>query len=483
MHCNTPVASRTRSRALIDKQNSHNVENRSVNDRSEVVGLSSDDDDDVVVWGEVPAKVQQGREEGASGSGSKHFDSGATVADDDSEEEEGDDDQVLFLGEDFEICDDVEVERNKGESREEASVVGEVAMKRSRKYGLDILIDQNASLELKSVAQRTRSHFHRSKKQKFGTISQPICLDDDDDDDDDDEQEQEEEQEEVEEEQEEVEEQQEEEEEEEEEAEEEEESVSDSVRSDLDDDSEEGSGSDQEECGGGQRKREGYACGQRVNKKGGKLGGKKKHKKKRFDVVKILKDSIFGKREVPLVVEDMEEEEPSSTMELPSRFSFSSEKQTPPKKSDEDTKLDEIWDEMERGLDSGSLACSLEEGRGSNEVKCRGSHWEKCSAFARRNPAHELKGFGEINNIFQDSTIYDKGEVSWEPIVEEGNSCVDLPLKFNFLLPKEPPAEKSEYEKEMDLIWAEMEYGLHVMQQEDPAPASQVSCCYLLFGL
>ncbi|MED6195062.1 hypothetical protein PIB30_034495 [Stylosanthes scabra] len=485
MHSKTqPVAFRTRSRITITEP-------------APVIGHSSsddDDDDEVVVYGETPPKAPR-----------------PVVSEDSSEEreeeeEEAEDDDLQFLGEglDYNVCDgddvevkseegvedynggggggddDVEVKREKccedgGDGGAEGSEDNckEVGMWKRRKFGVDVLIDQSPSPEAKSVAHRTRSHFPRSRKKlNLGTFSQPICLGDDDDDGEEEEPEEQEQQQEREQD----DDDDDDEEEELEEEDDDDESLYELGETDLDDDdddddddySEERGGYDKEHCGVGHHNgRERYAYLDNVPISEVKLAGKKR-KQKRVDLASMLKDMVFGKGEMPLL-EHMEEEPGAivEAMEVPTAFPLNNEKHPPPEET-----LDEIWAEMEScfGPDP------LDEGPGSNEFKCRGSNREKESlfAFTRKKEDHDLKGLGdEFEDIFPDCVAPEKDKVSSKSGIEGRNSCVDLPFKFTFLAKEEPPTEKSEFEKEMDMIWSEMELGLHVIRQDIASAAPQ----------
>ncbi|MED6157839.1 hypothetical protein PIB30_027225 [Stylosanthes scabra] len=488
---NVPVAFRTRSRVTITEP-------------ADVIGHSSsdDDDDEVVVYGETPPKAPR-----------------PVVSEDSSEEkgeeEEAEDDDVQFLGEegvdyngggDDDVpvlreegvdCngggdDDVQVKREEcSEDRGDVGAEGskgnndkddngfdgeckEVGKWKRRKFGVDFLIDQSPSPEGKSVSHRTRSHFPRSKKNlNLGTFSQPICLGDDEEEE---EQEQEQEQQEREKDV-------DDDDEEEEEAEEEDdddESLYELGETDLDEDdddddddySEERGGYDKEHCVVGHHNgRERYAYLNNVPNSEVKLAGKKL-KRKRVDLASMLKDMILDKGEMPLLEPPMEEEQPGTiveAMDVPTMSPLNNEKHTPPEKSDEEM-FDELWAEMESCFGSDPL----DEGQ-YNEFKCRGSNREKGSPFAltRKKEDHNLTGLSEeFEDIFPDCVAHEKDKVSTKSSIERRNSCADLPFNFTFLA-KEQPAEKSEFEKEMDMIWSEMDLGLHVIQQDIASAAPQ----------
>ncbi|XP_061343921.1 SNF2 domain-containing protein CLASSY 3-like [Gastrolobium bilobum] len=443
MHCSSGVAGRTRSRkAPFDKQqNSHNVKKQSNVDHKwddEVVDLSFDDDNDVIVFDETEQESETSHSE------SETSYSESEISDSESEYS----DEEVYEA----INDDVERRRSMGRAKRETNAkMIDFGVWRRKAYGLDLLIDENARDECSSSAQRTRSHFLRNKKLKMGTFSQPICLDEED---------------------------------------EEEQSLTDTtVEPDL-----------------GETNIYELSV-RKVHKKGkmGKLSRKKHiHDSLDFHVFETLQDCINGK---------VIGQEPKTNMDFPPKFTFigdEDEEQPTPEKSEIserskiEKELDEIWDEMASCLNASqdnsggfveekssgckrdwlkegsvfvekkSSGCKrdwLEEEGGFVEKKSSG-HKREGYAFPKKKQVHDIEDFGVIN-ILQDS-IYGKGEVPVEANDDELNPKIDLPpLKFTFLTEEPQPVEKSEYEKELDALWIEMDYCLNATQHNS-IPPSQV---------
>ncbi|XP_027362629.1 SNF2 domain-containing protein CLASSY 3-like [Abrus precatorius] len=298
MHC---VAERTRSRkALIDKQQVKQQSSSSNNSNGgDVVGLSYDDED--VFWGQT------------SGSGSESSDSYLVEG---LDENDYDDEVRLVENSDG----DVGRRRRKsnGKWRREMNIdMGEFGVRRRKVFGLDILISRNANEEGKCAAQRTRSHFRRSKKLMFGTLSRPICLDEEEDQD------------------------------------QEDHSVLFSLAREKreleelwvemecalkssqcnsgDCWFEEGSGSVEEkhkDCKG----EEGFEFAKK----------KHSHDVEDCEVVNVLQDLICGKEEVPL------DSEPDPNVDLPPlRFTLQTKERKTVEKSEQEKELDELWIEMD----------------------------------------------------------------------------------------------------------------------------------------
>ncbi|KAF6159599.1 hypothetical protein GIB67_034561 [Kingdonia uniflora] len=65
---------------------------------------------------------------------------------------------------------------------------------------------------------------------------------------------------------------------------------------------------------------------------------------------------------------------------------------------------------------------------------------------------------------YDDDTIWEKGELPQEEFEDEASSeqtaPPPFPRKFQFGVKVPKPLEKSEYEKEMDFLWAQMEFGM-----------------------
>lgn len=401
MHC-VPVAARTRCRQALTTDN-HNVKQSTTTNNP--ASDDADDQDDVA------------------------------VSNDDSDS----DSEGQF------VCEaTTNEERNEGErrrrGRKPTKTVEIGGVKRRKAFGLDILIDENASQERKSAAQRTRSHFHRNYKNKnlklgMGTIAKPICINDDD-----------------------------------EEGEEKE-------ADDLDDDDhtqEEASGSesDEDEANGSESdeqksnfyKRKVHACVQNKEKL-----ATKKHKKQHFNVIKILKDSIYGnvKGEVPLEEARDQEPQPNPCMDLPIKFSFSRQGPKEAEESEQDKELELLWAEYDRALHASADSWVSD-------------HKREPSAHPRKKHIHgDPKDFGVLN-IPRDS-ITGEGEVHVEEAIDnELSPIMDLPLKFSFAREEPKPLEKSEEEKQLDQLWAEMDFALYATQ-DNSSPASQVThTLYLL---
>ncbi|XP_019420610.1 PREDICTED: SNF2 domain-containing protein CLASSY 3-like [Lupinus angustifolius] len=470
MHC---VSARTRSkRSLLHNLKQSTTTNNNHVSVSEVVGLSSDNDEEeyetVIDYGEE-------EEEATEFSAIENDDDGEVVSD----YKEEDNEVHIVKGVKNEVkCGNVEKKEGKrGRGRPKRKEgEGEVGgLRKRRMLGLDILIDENNSQENKCAAKRTRSHFLSKNKLKFGTIAKPICIDDNDE-------------------------------------ENEEEKESDFVHhtheeeaSDSKSKEEKASGSESDEQYSRGFKRKGHAC---VHNKG------KRHKRQGFDVVKILKDSIYGKGEMVLKARDKEQnpctdlpikfsflhkgpkeaekseealeptwakiesgldgtpdsyEEEYESSALPkkkhtsSKFSFSHKDSKATQISEEENGLEPIWDEMEHGLNDTP----------NSWVSCHKREASTCCR-KKRHVHSDPNNIGVLNNVLQDY-IYAEGEVPMEePINNELNPNKELLPTFPFMYVKPKSPEKSDEEKELDALWAQMDLALYATQEKISSPASQV---------
>ncbi|KAE9606861.1 putative DNA helicase chromatin remodeling SNF2 family [Lupinus albus] len=394
-------------------------------------------------------------------------------------ENDDDDDEVQIVNgvKNGEKCGNVEKNEGKRGRPKRKEGEGEVGgLRKRRKLGLDILIVENNSQHKMCAAKRTRSHFHSNNKFKFGTISKPICIDDNDDDDDD---------------------------------ENEEEKEGDFVDHTHEDEpsaskneEEKASGSESDEQYSRSSNRKYHA---RVHNKG------KKHKRQGFDVLKILKDSIYGKGEIlskardkesnpcshlpikfsslhngPKEAERSEEalepiwtEMESGLYDTPDSFvsghkreasAFPKNKHTSPKFSllhknpnisEEETGLEPIWDDIEHGLND-------------TPDSWVSSHKGKASVHPKKKHVHgDPNNIGVLNIVLQDYIYAEGGVPMEEPINNELNPIKELLHKFPFMFAKPKPPEKSDEEKELDPLWAQMDLALYATQ-ENSSSTSQV---------
>ncbi|KAE9596744.1 hypothetical protein Lal_00007979 [Lupinus albus] len=165
MHC---VSARTRSKRAVNDnipvKHSTKTNNNPVSDL-EVVGLSSDEEYETIVDDFVEEVTE--------------------TSDSDFNAMENDNDDVLVVSDIEKEDNEVHIakEGNKGRPKGKKGESDVEGVRRRKVYGLDILIDENNSEEKKCPAQRTRSHFcsnnKKKNKLKLGTIAQPICIDDD----------------------------------------------------------------------------------------------------------------------------------------------------------------------------------------------------------------------------------------------------------------------------------------------------------------
>ncbi|KAK7309080.1 hypothetical protein RJT34_05539 [Clitoria ternatea] len=445
MHC---VAERTRSRKA--KSPIHI-------DRAEPVSFSSDDDDDdIVCWAEPQQEAQ------TSGSGNDSLDD-KDYDNVDSEDTAEVERVVVQKRKNFEgVGKRGNTEKWK---REKTIDMGELEGRRRRAFGLDLFISENVKEEegeSKCAAQRTRSHFRSNwnkKKSKKGTISQPICVDDDDDD---------------------------------------ESSGFDEDKTcaasdgekqcnweDEDDDGDEDEDEyeeEEEEEEDGEEDDEDYACGYRKNKKGKKRG-------------KWVHDDGNGEQGG----------EPNQNVDFNLRLSS----------LPEDVKeLDVLWAEMASALESsrsysdegcGSEAgsrsiegkfrgwnrkgssfegCGSEQGSGSVERKFRGwnkegSSFEGCgSEMGSDSVEGKFRGWSKEGSSFAKKKRVNDVQVDdfrMDSLFEDLlNGKNEMATKFTLQHNREPePVEKTESEKEMDVLWGELDFCLYGTQ-DDPVPTSQV---------
>ncbi|CAL0331725.1 unnamed protein product [Lupinus luteus] len=454
------VSARTRSRQALHDNLKQSTNINNINNHVsvfEVVGLSSEDDDDGDEFSDSDFSAMENHDDDDGGS--------EVVSDIEV--------QIVKNGEKCGNVEKNEGKRRRGRPKRKEGE-GEVGgLRKRRMLGLDILIDETNSQEKKCAAKRTRSHFHSKNKFKFGTIAKPICIDDNDD-----------------------------------ENEEEKEGgfvdhTHEEEASASKSDEEKASGSESDEQYSRSSKRKDHA---RVHNKG------KKHKRQGFDVVKILKDSIYGKGEMILKGRD-NESNPST--DLPIKFSFlhkgpkeeekseglepiwakiesdlddtpdsfvsghKREASVSPKKkhtspkfsflqypkptqiSEEENGLEPIWDEMEHGLNDTP----------DSWVSCHKREASECRR--KKRVRGDPNNVGVLNNVLQDY-IYAEGEVPMEkPINNELNPIKELLPTFPFMYVKPKPPEKSDEEKELDALWAQMDLALYATQ-ENSSSASQV---------
>ena len=279
-------------------------------DGNVVVVVVDDDDDDACIILEKDAEELQ-----SSSSGEEE-----TFKDD-----EDDEDHRVQLPESFMV---EEEETEEDGDREQ----GEMELKRNEVYGIEVLCDsdigkiENNDVDMDDslcVAKRTRSHYNlesAEKRMKLETVSRPLCVDDEKlDDNGDNDEDDTETYEAV--------------------------DVAQNVRSkkgktkptggngdDVDD------GDETVESRKGSRDEHGHGvCRRKPSKR----------RRKEYEVVKILANSIFlDQEDVPF----KEEREPLEVPVLPLKFTFGIEESSPPVKSEEEKQLEELWADMALAL-------------------------------------------------------------------------------------------------------------------------------------
>ncbi|OIV92799.1 hypothetical protein TanjilG_00933 [Lupinus angustifolius] len=132
------------------------------------------------------------------------------------------------------------------------------------------------------------------------------------------------------------------------------------------------------------------------------------------------------------------------------------------RKSEEENGLEPIWAEMECGLND------------TPDSWVSGHKREASVCSRKKHVRGDPKDIAVLNkNVLQDY-IYGEGEVlTEEPIKNELNPINDLLPVFPFMCVEPTPPEKSDEEKELDVLWAQLDLALY-SAQENSTPVSQV---------
>ncbi|XVF00298.1 hypothetical protein REPUB_Repub03eG0272700 [Reevesia pubescens] len=175
----------------------------------------------------------------------------------------------------------------------------------------------------------------------------------------------------------------------------------------------------------------------------------------KLQLLKILADSILENDDdsgPSTLGEALKEDEETEDNFLPLKFTFGVEETITPEKTEFDKEMDSLWTEMQFCLTSSEIGST-----GTNLVCSKTKSRHKKGLPASSNKLQLLTTLAD--SILENE---DPGSSASEEALKEDEGTEDnfLPLKFTFGVEETITPEKTEFEKEMDSLWTEMQFCL-----------------------